>query len=490
MPATQPRFVYTTKGLGKVLPTGRAVLHDVWLSFRSGARVGVLGARGAGKSTLLRIMAGEITEFDGEASAADGVTVGYLPPAPRLDPAKTVADNVEEGVAAARALLRRYDEVTASLSSGLTDYGPAMEEQGRLQEAIDAAGAWDLDARVARLKDALRLPPGTAGVTTLSDAERGRVALCRLLLAGPDLLLLDEPTNHLDARAAGWLERFLAGYPGTVVMVTHDRYFLENVAGWILEIDRGAGVPWEGNYSSWLEQKQRRLALEASGETERLRALQRELDWIRLPSRARQARGQARLRARGRPRAAPPEQRAAAAAADDRRGPDAGDVVVEAADLRKGYGKRMLIDGLSFRLPPGGIAGVVGPSGAGKTTLLRLLAGEESPDGGALRLGRAVRPSRSAGTGGLLDSAGSPEEGANLLLLDEPAGALDVDTLRALEDALDAFAGSAVVVSHDRWFLDRVATHIIAFDGRGPVAWRAGNHADYETDRRRRQGAA
>ena len=490
MPATQPRFVYTMKGLGKALPAGRAVLHDVWLSFPSGARVGVLGARGAGKSTLLRIMAGEITEFEGEASAADGVTVGYLPPAPRLDSAKTVAGNVEEGVAGARDLLRRYDEVTASLSSGLTDYGPAMEEQGRLQEAIDDAGAWDLDARVARLKDALRLPPGTAGVTEISDGERGRVALCRLLLASPDLLLLDEPTNHLDARTAGWLERFLAGYPGTVVMVTHDRYFLDNVAGWMLEIDRGAGVPWEGNYASWLEQKQRRLALEAGGETEHARALQRELDWIRLPPRARQARGQARLRAHGLSRAAQPEQQAAAAAADDQPGPDAGDVVVEAANLRKGYGKRMLIDGLSFRLPRGAIVGVVGPSGAGKTTLLRLLAGEEPPDGGALRLGRAVRPGRSDGTSGLLDAAGSPGEGANLLLLDEPANALDVDTLRALEDALAAFAGSAVVVSHDRWFLDRVATHIIAFDGRGQVAWRAGNHADYETDRRRRQGAA
>ena len=484
MPATQPRFVYTMKGLGKVLPTGRAILHDIWLSLPAGARVGVLGARGAGKSTLLQIMAGEITEFDGEASAADGVTVGYLPPAPRLDPAKTVAGNVEEGVAGARDLLRRYDEVTASLSSGLTDYGPAMEEQGRLQQAIDAAGAWDLDARVARVKDALRLPPGTTGVTKLSDGERGRVALCRLLLAGPDLLLLDEPTNHLDARTAGWLERSLAGYPGTVVMVTHDRYFLENVAGWILEIDRGAGVPWEGNYSSWLEQKQRRLALEAGDEMERARALQRELDWIRLPLRARQTRGQARLRA------AQPERQAAAAETGDRPRPGGGDVVVEAADLRKGYGKRMLIDGLSFKLPPGAVVGVVGPSGAGKTTLLRLLAGEERPDSGTLRLDGAVRPGRGDGIGGLLDAAGSPSEGVNFLLLDEPASALDIDTLRALEDALAAFAGCAVVVSHDRWFLDRVATHIITFDGRGQVTWRAGNHADCETDRRRRQGAA
>ena len=541
----EPRFVYTLKGLGKVLPGGRRVLHDLWLSFLPGAKIGVLGLNGAGKSTLLRIMAGEIAEFEGEAFAAPGITVGHLPQEPALDAARTVAAVVDEGVAHARDLLKQYDAVTASLSSGLTDYGPAMEEQGRLQDAIDAAGAWDLDARVAMAMDALGLPPGRTAVATLSGGERRRVALCRLLLQAPDLLLLDEPTNHLDAQGVAWLERFLAQYPGTVVAVTHDRYFLDNVAGWILELDRGAGIPWEGNYSSWLEQKQRRLAVEARQEARRRRTLERELEWIRMAPRARQAKGRARLSAYERLLAEDPAQRMATAEITIPPGPRLGDVVVEAAGLRKAFGRRVLIDDLSFTLPPAGIAGVIGPNGAGKTTLLRLIAGELAPDGGTLRLGETVRVGYVDQSRDALDpartvweeiSGGSDEltlgrrtvasrayvswfnfrgadqqrpvgalsggernrvhlakllrGGANLLLLDEPTNDLDVDTLRALEDALVAFAGCAVVVSHDRWFLDRIATHILAFEAGGRAVWFAGNHADYEADRRRRLGGA
>ena len=541
----EPRFVYTLKGLGKVLPGGQHVLHDLWLSFLPAAKIGVLGPNGAGKSTLLRIMAGEITDFEGEAFAAPGLTVGYLPQEPQLDAAQTVAGIVDEGVAHARGLLKQYDAVTASLSSGPTDYGPAMEEQGRLQDLIDAAGAWDLDARVAMAMDALGLPPGRTAVTTLSGGERRRVALCRLLLQAPDVLLLDEPTNHLDAQAVAWLERFLARYPGTVVAVTHDRYFLDNVAGWILELDRGAGIPWEGNYSSWLEQKQRRLALEARHETRRRRTLERELEWIRMAPRARQAKGKARLGAYERLLAEDPAQRVETAEITIPPGPRLGDVVVEAAGLRKAYGQRVLFDDLSFTLPPAGIAGVIGPNGAGKTTLLRLIAGELAPDGGTLRLGATVRtgyvdqsrdaldPQRtvweeiadgrdeltlgrrtvasrayvswfnfrgadqqrrvgalSGGERNRVHLAKLLRGGANLLLLDEPTNDLDVDTLRALEDALVAFAGCAVVVSHDRWFLDRIATHILAFEAHGRAVWFAGNHADYEADRRRRLGGA
>ncbi len=541
----EPRFVYTLKGLGKVLPGGRRVLHDLWLSFLPGAKIGVLGLNGAGKSTLLRIMAGEIAEFEGEAFPAPGITVGHLPQEPALDASRTVAAVVDEGVARARGLLKQYDAVTASLSSGLTDYGPAMEEQGRLQDAIDAAGAWDLDARVAMAMDALGLPPGRTAVATLSGGERRRVALCRLLLQAPDLLLLDEPTNHLDAQAVAWLERFLAQYPGTVVAVTHDRYFLDNVAGWILELDRGAGIPWEGNYSSWLEQKQRRLAVEARQEARRRRTLERELEWIRMAPRARQAKGRARLSAYERLLAEDPAQRMATAEITIPPGPRLGDVVVEATGLRKAHGRRVLFDGLSFTLPPAGIAGVIGPNGAGKTTLLRLIAGELAPDGGTLRLGETVRvgyvdqsrdaldPERtvweeisgghdeltlgrrtvasrayvswfnfrgadqqrpvgalSGGERNRVHLAKLLRGGANLLLLDEPTNDLDVDTLRALEDALVAFAGCAVVVSHDRWFLDRIATHILAFEADGRAVWFAGNHADYEADRRRRGGAA
>ena len=540
-----PQFVYTMKGLGKRYPPDHTVLHDIWLSFLPGAKIGVLGLNGAGKSSLLRIMAGEITEFDGDAFPAAGLTVGYLQQEPQLDASKDVAGNVNEGVAAVRDLLKRYDRVIASLSEGLVspEMDEALEEQGTLQNKIDAAGAWDLDSRVEMAMEALRLPPAHADVTTLSGGERRRVALCRLLLQSPDLLLLDEPTNHLDAESVAWLERFLADYRGTVVAVTHDRYFLDNVAGWILELDRGAGIPWEGNYSSWLDQKQQRLATEAKHEAKRERTLGRELEWIRMSPRARQAKGKARLNAYERLLNEDATQKIEAVEIYIPPGPRLGDVVVEATDLVKGYGDRALIGDLSFTLPPAGIVGVVGPNGSGKTTLLKLITGEEEPDAGTLRLGDTVQigyvdQSRE------LDSektvweviSGGQEEitlakrsvasrayvswfnfkgrdqqrkvgdlsggernrvhlatllrgGANLLLLDEPTNDLDVDTLRALEDALVDFAGCAVVVSHDRWFLDRIATHIIAFEGDSHVEWFEGNYADYEADRRRRLGA-
>ena len=540
-----PQYVYTMKGLGKRYPPGRAVLKDIWLSFLPGAKIGVLGLNGSGKSTLLRIMAGEITEFDGEAFPAARLSIGYLAQEPQLDPQKDVAGNVYEGVADVRELLRRYDQITADVAQsgpGSLEMDEALEEQGELQTKIDATGAWDLDSRVQMAMDALRLPPGSADVTTLSGGERRRVALCRLLLQSPDLLLLDEPTNHLDAESVAWLERFLADYSGTVVAVTHDRYFLDNVAGWILELDRGAGIPWEGNYSSWLEQKQQRLNVEAQHEAKRRRTLERELEWINLSPRARQAKGKARLNAYERLLS---EETAGATASVEiyiPSGPRLGGVVVEADNLIKGYGERALIGGLSFTLPPAGIVGVVGPNGAGKTTLLRLITGEEEPDAGTIRLGETVQvgyvdqsrelepdqtvwevisdgqdditlgkrsvasrayvswfnfrgadQQRRVGTlsGGernRVHLARLLRNGANLLLLDEPTNDLDVDTLRALEDAVLAFAGCAVVVSHDRWFLDRIATHILAFEGNSEVVWFAGNYADYEADRRRRLG--
>ena len=539
-----PQYVYTMQGLGKRYPPDRTVLKDIWLSFLPGAKIGVLGLNGAGKSTVLRIMAGEITEFDGEAFPAAGQTVGYLPQEPQLDPTKTVSGNVNEGVAAMRALLKQYDEVIASLSSGLVspEMDEALELQGELQNKIDAAGAWDLDSRVQMAMDALRLPPGPADVTTLSGGERRRVAICRLLLQSPDILLLDEPTNHLDAESVAWLERFLADYKGTVVAVTHDRYFLDNVAGWILELDRGAGIPWEGNYSSWLAQKQQRLDLEAKHETRRRRTLERELEWIAMSPRARQAKGKARLNAYERMLNEDAAQKIDKVEIYVPPGPRLGDVVVEATDLIKGYGDRALIGGLSFTLPPAGIVGVVGPNGSGKTTLLKLITGEEEPDAGTIRLGdtvevgyvdqsreldpeqtvweaisdgqdeivlgrravasrayvswfnfRGAEQQRKVGTlsGGernRVHLARLLRGGANLLLLDEPTNDLDVDTLRALEDALVEFAGCVVVVSHDRWFLDRIATHIIAFEGNSEVVWFAGNYADYEADRRRRLG--
>jgi ATP-binding cassette ChvD family protein len=540
------QYIYTMKGLSKIHPPDRTVLKDIWLAFFPGAKIGVLGANGAGKSTLLRIMAGLDRDFAGEAFAADGVSVGYLPQEPVLDPGKTVLGNIEEGVADTRALLAEYERTTERLGEQLSadEMDAVLERQGRLQDRIDAASAWDLDSRVELAMDALRVPPADADVTTLSGGERRRVALCRLLLRAPNLLLLDEPTNHLDAESVAWLERFLHDYPGTVVAVTHDRYFLDNVAGWILELDRGQGIPWQGNYSSWLEQKAQRLEHEEKQEARRQRTLARELEWIRMSPRARQAKGKARLNAYEELLSQDSAQRIERGEIYIASGPRLGDVVVEAEGLRKGYGDNLLIDGLDFRLPRGGIVGIIGPNGAGKTTLFRLIAGQEQPDGGTLRVGETVKigyvdqnrdaldaaktvweeisggqdeiligkravPSRayaswfnfkgrdqqrlvgtlSGGERNRVHLARLLRGGCNLLMLDEPTNDLDVDTLRSLEDALVDFAGCALVVSHDRWFLDRIATHILAFEGDSQVEWFQGNYQDYEADRRRRLGA-
>ena len=541
-----PQFIYTMKGLGKVHPPDIKVLDDIWLSFYFGAKIGVLGLNGAGKSSLLKIMAGEDTSFIGEAFPAEGISIGFLHQEPRLDPRKDVRGNVEEGVAPIKALLTRYDDVNARLGEDLSpeDMEKVLDEQGRLQDKIDASNAWDLDSRLELAMDALRLPPPDAEVATLSGGERRRVALCRLLLQSPDLLLLDEPTNHLDAESVAWLERFLAEYPGTVVAVTHDRYFLDNVAGWILELDRGHGIPWEGNYSSWLEQKQNRLAQEEKAETRRQKTLERELEWIRMSPRARQAKGKARLSAYEDLLRQETAQKIESAEIYIAPGPRLGDVVVEARHLKKGYGDKLLIEDLDFTLPRGGIVGVIGPNGAGKTTLFRMITGQEKPDSGTLKIGETVQigyvdQSRDALDGnktvweeisgghdevelgkrkiasrayvswfnfkgaaqqrrvGTLSGgernrvhlAKLLEKGSNLLLLDEPTNDLDVDTLRALEEALLNFAGCAVVISHDRWFLDRIATHMLAFEGDSQVEWFEGNYQDYEADRRRRLGA-
>jgi ATP-binding cassette ChvD family protein len=542
-----PQYIYTMKGLGKVHPPDKQVLKDIWLSFLPGAKIGVLGLNGAGKSTLLRIMAGEETSFTGEAYPADGISVGFLPQEPRLDPDKTVLGNVEEGVAPIRALLTRFDEISMKLGE---DMPPAqmdalLEEQGSLQDRIDQVGAWDLDARVEQAMDALRCPPRDTRVDTLSGGERRRVALCRLLLQHPDLLLLDEPTNHLDAESVAWLEHFLHEYPGTVVAVTHDRYFLDNVAGWILELDRGSGIPWQGNYSSWLEQKQKRLDLEEKTETRRQRTLARELEWIRMSPRARHAKGKARITAYEELLSQDVAQNLETAEIYIPPGPRLGDTVVEARGLRKGYGDQLLFDDLTFTLPRGGIVGVIGPNGAGKTTLFRLLTGQEPPDSGSLKVGETVQiayvdqsrdalgpeksvweeisdgrddvelgkrtvasrayvswfnfkgrdqqkkvGSLSGGERNRVHLAKLLKGGGNLLLLDEPTNDLDVDTLRALEEALVEFAGCAVVISHDRWFLDRIATHMLAFEGESQAVWFEGNYQEYEADRKRRLGAA
>ncbi|HJR60474.1 MAG TPA: energy-dependent translational throttle protein EttA [Vicinamibacterales bacterium] len=540
------QFIYTMKGLGKIHPPDRVVLRDIWLSFLPGAKIGVLGLNGAGKSTLLRIMAGQDHDFVGEAFPAEGISVGFLEQEPKLDPAKTVLGNVEEGVAEIRGLLNRYDEINAKFGEELSpeQMDKVLEEQGRVQDRIEAAQGWDLDSRVELAMDALRLAPPDADVRTLSGGERRRVALCRLLLRSPDLLLLDEPTNHLDAESVAWLERFLKDYPGTVVAVTHDRYFLDNVAGWILELDRGHGIPWEGNYSSWLEQKQSRLALEEKAESKRQRTLQRELDWIRMSPRARQAKGKARLNAYEQLLSEDTAQKVEQVEIYIPPGPRLGDIVIEARGLRKGYGDLLLMDDVNFTLPRAGIVGVIGPNGAGKTTLFRMITGQERPDGGTLRLGETVQVGYVDQSRDALDAdksvweeiTGGADEvelgkravasraycawfnfkgrdqqrkvgalsggernrlhlakllkgGANLLLLDEPTNDLDVDTLRALEEALLNFAGCAVVISHDRWFLDRIATHMLAFEGDSRVLWFAGNYEDYEADRKRRLGA-
>jgi len=542
-----PQFIYTMKGLGKVHPPDAKVLEDIWLSFYFGAKIGVLGLNGAGKSSLLKIMSGEDTSFIGEAFPGEGISIGFLHQEPRLDPAKTVLGNVEEGVAATKALLTRYDEVNARLGEDLSpaEMEKVLDEQGRLQDKIDASNAWDLDSQLELAMDALRLPPPDADVTKLSGGERRRVALCRLLLQSPDLLLLDEPTNHLDAESVAWLERFLKDYAGTVVAVTHDRYFLDNVAGWILELDRGRGIPWEGNYSSWLEQKQNRLQQEEKAETRKQRTLERELEWIRMSPRARQAKGKARLNAYEELLREETTQRIETAEIYIAPGPRLGDVVVEARGLKKGYGDNLLIDGLDFTLPRGGIVGVIGPNGAGKTTLFRMINGQEGPDAGTLKIGETVRigyvdqsrdalePNKtvfeeitggsdeielgkrkvasrayvswfnfkgggqqrkvgtlSGGERNRVHLAKLLKKGSNLLLLDEPTNDLDVDTLRSLEEALLNFAGCAVVISHDRWFLDRIATHMLAFEGDSEVVWFEGNYQDYEADRKRRLGAA
>ncbi|HEY3121538.1 MAG TPA: energy-dependent translational throttle protein EttA [Vicinamibacteria bacterium] len=545
-----PQYIFTMKDLRKVTPQGKEILRGIWLSFFPGAKIGVLGANGAGKSTVLRIMAGVDKDFAGEAFPAEGTRIGFLPQEPGLDPAKNVLQHVEEAVAPTRALLQRFEELSGRLGEDLSpdEMEKVLAEQSRVQDRIEAAGAWELDSVVEMAMEALRLPPPDADVTTLSGGERRRVALCRVLLERPDLLLLDEPTNHLDAESVAWLERHLAEFPGTVVAVTHDRYFLDKVAGWILELDRGAGIPWEGNYSSWLEQKQARLAQEEKEESARRRTLQRELEWVRMAPRARQAKGKARLTHY--------EQLLAEEQATEKRegareitippGPRLGDLVIEARRLRKAYGDNLLMDDVNFVLPRGGIVGVIGPNGAGKTTLARMVVGTEKPDAGELRVGESVvlsyvdqsrealRGERtvweeisdggkdtvmlgkrevnsrayaasfgfrgpdqqkkvgdlSGGERNRLHLATLLKSGGNVLLLDEPTNDLDVDTLRALEEALVAFAGCAVVISHDRWFLDRIATHMLAFEGDSRVVWYEGNYQDYEADRRRRLGAA
>jgi sulfate-transporting ATPase len=540
------QYIFTMINLRKVVPPQREILRGIWLSFLPGAKIGVLGANGAGKSTLLRIMAGVEKDFSGEATPAEGTRIGYLSQDPRLDPSKTVLGNVEEAVASTRALLARFDELNEKLASDLSEAESErlMAEYQRVQDAIEASNAWELDRQLEIAMDALRLPPPDADVTKISGGERRRVALCKVLLERPDLLLLDEPTNHLDAESVAWLERHLAEFPGTVVAVTHDRYFLDNVAGWILELDRGAGIPWEGNYSSWLAQKEARLAVEEKQESARRRSLQRELEWVQMAPRARHAKSKARIeRYESLLAEGGPETRIETQEIYIPPGPRLGDVVVRAEGVRKAYGDRLLMEDLAFDLPRGGIVGVIGPNGAGKTTLFKMIVGHEKPDAGKFQVGETVvlsyvdqdrdRPNPgktvfeeisggedrillgkreiparayvamynfkgpdqqkrvgdlSGGEMNRLHLGRTLKRGGNLLLLDEPTNDLDVDTLRALEEALVAFGGCAVVISHDRWFLDRIATHILAFEGDSTTVWFEGNYQEYEADRKRRLG--
>jgi ATP-binding cassette ChvD family protein len=538
------QYIYVMKGLTKIYPGGRKVLENIWLSFLPGAKIGVLGHNGAGKSTLLRIMAGLDKDVSGEAWAAEGASVGFLPQEPQLDPGKDVLGNVMEGVGETAALLKEFEEVSNAMADPDADFDTLLARQAELQEKIDHADAWDVQRKVEIAMDALRCPPSDADVSKLSGGERRRVALCRLLLSSPDLLLLDEPTNHLDAESVAWLERFLQEYKGTVVAITHDRYFLDNVAGWILELDRGKGIPYEGNYSGWLEQKRQRLEQEEKTETARQRTLDRELEWIRQSPKARQAKSKARVTAYEALLAQSNEKAMDTAGITIPAGPRLGNLVIEADKVDKGFGDRLLMEGLNFRLPPGGIVGVIGPNGAGKTTLFRMITGQEKADGGSFKVGETVKlgyvdqsrdslgadktvwqeisdgldevelgkakmPSRayvaafnfkgadqqkkvgqlSGGERNRVHLAKMLKSGANVLLLDEPTNDLDVDTLRALEEALESFAGCAVIISHDRWFLDRIATHILAFEGDSHVEWFEGNYQDYEADRHRRLGA-
>ena len=540
------QYIYTMQNLRRVHPPNKEVLKGIYLSFYPGAKIGVLGSNGAGKSTLLRIMAGVDKDFFGDAKPADGIRIGFLPQEPALDASKNVLGNVELAVANTKRLLTRFDEVNLKLGEDLKpgEMDKLLDEQGKLQDAIEAANGWDLDRTLEIAMDALRLPPPDADVTKLSGGERRRVALCRILLERPDMLLLDEPTNHLDAESVAWLEHHLHEYPGTIVAVTHDRYFLDNVAGWILELDRGAGIPWEGNYSSWLEQKRKRLEGEEKAESARQRTLARELEWVRASPRARQAKSKARLAAYEQLLSEESEKREDTIEISIPPGPRLGDVVVKADKLKKAYGDKVLIEDLTFNLPRGGIVGVIGANGAGKTTLFRMITGQEKPDGGTLRIGETVKlayvdqsrdsldgnktafdeiaqgaeileigkrkvPARAYVSGfnfrgtdqqkRVKDLSGGERNrvhlakvlraGGNVLLLDEPTNDLDVDTLRALEDALLSFAGCVVVISHDRWFLDRIATHILAFEGDSQVVWFEGNFEAYDENLHARLGA-
>ncbi len=537
------QYIYTMQGVGKTVAGKREILKDIYLSFFPGAKIGVLGLNGAGKSTLLRIMAGLDEDIVGEARPAPGIRIGFLSQEPELDPNKDVRGNVEEGVAATKDLLDKFNAISEKFSDPDADFDKLLEEQGKLQDAIDAADAWDLERKLEIAADALRLPDWNADVSKLSGGERRRVALCRLLLSSPDMLLLDEPTNHLDAESVGWLERFLHDYKGTVVAVTHDRYFLDNVAGWILELDRGRGIPWEGNYSSWLEQKEKRLAVEEKQETARQKAMQQELEWVRAGTKGRHAKSKARLKAFDDLANKDVQERNATKQIFIPAGERLGDIVVKADGVCKSFGDRMLVENLTFNLPRGGIVGIIGANGAGKTTLFRMLTGQEKPDSGTLTIGETVQfsyvdQSRDALNGdnsvwqeisggsdsiylgkievssraycGRFNFKGGDQQkqvkalsggernrvhlakmlmsGGNVLLLDEPTNDLDVETLRALEEALLDFAGCTVVISHDRWFLDRIATHILAFEGEGHVEWFEGNFADYEEDKKKRLG--